>query len=189
MKVTREQAARNRERIVETAARLFRERGFGGVGVAELMNAAGLTHGGFYGHFDSKEALMGEACERALERSTRRWMRRVEGASGDALRALARGYLSAAHRDDPGDGCLLAALGPEAARHGPAVRRSITRWLDSALDFLSDHVPGRSRAARRARAAATLASWVGAMVLARAADDEELSREILAAALSGTGRS
>src|SRR5690242_4976133 len=130
MRVTREQAAENHDRIVETAARLFRERGFEGVGVAELMQAAGLTHGGFYGHFESKEDLMERACERALEGSTERWRRRADGARGPAaLRALARGYLTERHRDDPGNGCLLASLGPDAARHGPGVRRAITRWL------------------------------------------------------------
>src|SRR6185437_2367094 len=82
MKVTREQAAENHDRIVETAARLFREHGFEGVGVAELMKAAGLTHGGFYGHFESKEDLVQRACERVLERSTERWRDRVEGARG-----------------------------------------------------------------------------------------------------------
>jgi len=188
MKVTREQAAENHDRIVETAARLFREHGFEGVGVAELMKAAGLTHGGFYGHFESKEDLVQRACERVLERSTERWRDRVEGARGRPLHALAKGYLTERHRDDPGNGCLLASLGADAARHGPGVRRAITRWLDSAFDFLTAHVPGRTRAARRAKAVATLSSWVGAMVLARAVDDAALSREILAAALSQTGR-
>src|SRR6185312_1275405 len=188
MKVTREQAAENHDRIVETAARLFREHGFEGVGVAELMKAAGLTHGGFYGHFESKEDLVQRACERVLERSTERWRDRVEGARGRPLYALAKGYLTERHRDDPGNGCLLASLGADAARHGPGVRRAITRWLDSAFDFLTAHVPGRTRAARRAKAVATLSSWVGAMVLARAVDDAALSREILAAALSQTGR-
>jgi len=187
MKVSREQAAQNHDRIVETAARLFRARGFEGVGVAELMQAAGLTHGGFYGHFESKEELMERACERALQGSTERWKARVEGArGGDALHALAKGYLTERHRDDPGNGCLLASLGPDAARHGAGVRRAITRWLGSAFDFLAAHVPGRTAGARRARSIATLSSWVGAMVLARAVDDERLSREILAAALSET---
>ena len=189
MRVTREQAAENHDRIVETAARLFRERGFEGVGVAELMQAAGLTHGGFYGHFESKEELMERACERALEGSTERWRRRADGARGPAaLRALAKGYLTERHRDDPGNGCLLASLGSDAARHGPGVRRAITRWLDSSLGFLAQHVRGRTAAARRAKAIATLSGWVGAMVLARAVADEALSREILAAALSETGR-
>jgi TetR/AcrR family transcriptional repressor of nem operon len=186
MRVTREQAAENHDRIVEAAARLFRERGFEGIGVAELMKEAGLTHGGFYGHFASKEDLMAEACERALEVSMERWTRRVASDPRDPLGALARGYLSARHRDEPGAGCLLAALGPDAARHGPGVRRAITTWLDPALDFLARHVPGRSKAARRRRAIATLSGWVGAMVLARAVDDAALSGEILEAALECT---
>jgi TetR/AcrR family transcriptional repressor of nem operon len=178
MKVTREQAAQNHDRIVEAAARLFRERGFEGIGVADLMEAAGLTHGGFYGHFASKEELIAEACRRALEGSIERWSRRVESEPRDPLGALARGYLSARHRDDPGAGCLLAALGPEVARHGPGARRAITAWLTPALDFLARHVPGTA-ASRRRRAIATLSGWIGAMVLARAVDDRELSREIL----------
>src|SRR5512142_2324096 len=186
MKVTRQQAERNRERIVETAARLFRERGFEGIGVADLMKEAGLTHGGFYGHFESKEDLMARACDRAFEGSRERWRERVEKARGRPLRALARGYLSAQHRDNPGAGCIIAALGPDASRHGPGVRRSITAWLRSAFGELAGWVPGRSAQMRRRRAIAAYASWVGAMVLARAVDDRALSDEILRSVLAVT---
>jgi len=179
MKVTREQAERNRERIIETAARLFRERGFEGIGVADLMGEAGLTHGGFYGHFASKEDLMARACEKAFDESRARWRHRVEHARGKPLAALAKGYLSAKHRDNPGAGCIVAALGPDAARHGAGVRRSITGWLRTAFAEISDMVPGRGPAARRRRAIAAYASWVGAIVLARAVDDRALSDEIL----------
>lgn len=186
MRVTREEALENHDRIVEAAARLFRERGFEGIGVADLMKAAGLTHGGFYGHFASKEDLMAKACERALEGSIERWNRRVESDPRDPLGALARGYLCARHRDDPGAGCLLASVGPDVARHGPGVRRAITAWLSSAVDFLARYVPGRGKGARRRRAIATLSGWIGAMVLARAVDDRELSQEILEAVLECT---
>src|SRR3982074_352699 len=101
MKVSREQAAKNRERILDVAAQLFRERGFDGVGVADLMKAAGLTHGGFYGHFASKEDLMGQACSRALAGSLDRWSRLAEGETKGRLSAIATAYLSAAHRDRP----------------------------------------------------------------------------------------
>jgi len=186
MKVSKEQAALNRERILEAAAQLFRERGFDGIGVADLMKEAGLTHGGFYGHFESKEDLMARACDKAFDESRARWRRRLESAHGKPLAALARGYLSTKHRDNPGAGCIIAALGPDAARHGPGVRRSITGWLRTAFAEIADVVPGRGPAARRRRAIAAYASWVGAMVLARAVDDRALSDEILDAVFAET---
>src|SRR5437762_11734498 len=102
MKVSREQAAQNRERIVEAAARLFRERGFEGIGVADLMKEAGLTHGGFYGHFSSKDDLIAEASERALTESLVLWSEFADRASGDPLPAVAGAYLTRRHRDNPG---------------------------------------------------------------------------------------
>src|SRR3954470_1120937 len=117
MKVSREQAAENRERIVQTAARLFRERGFDGIGVADLMNAAGLTHGGFYGQFESKEDLAAQACARALDESAGKWARATEGKPArEALKAVADFYLTPRHAGDPGSGCAFVALGAEAAR-------------------------------------------------------------------------
>jgi TetR/AcrR family transcriptional repressor of nem operon len=182
MKVSREQAARNRERIVEAAARLFRERGFEGVGVADVMKAAGLTHGGFYGHFGSKDDLIAKAAALALSRSLALFSHVPERASGDALSAIAGAYLSRTHRDDPGTGCLLAALGPDVSRQGPAVRRAVTDHIRSAVEHLMKRVPGRARAARRQKAISTYATLVGAMVIARAVDSRELSQEILDAA-------
>lgn len=160
MKVSREQAAENRARIVGAAARLFRERGYDGIGIAEMMHDAGLTHGGFYGHFESKQDLMAQACEHALQR-------------------IAAAYLSTAHRDQPGRGCTFAALGADAARLDPPVRRSLGQALRSYLELLTPLLPGRSRAARRQRALTALASMVGALVLARAVDDPALSEEVL----------
>jgi len=186
MKVSREEAARNRERIVEAAAQRFRERGFDGIGVAEVMQEAGLTHGGFYGHFASKDDLMAEACSRAIRQSRELWARRAQAAEGEPLEALARLYLSPRHRDDPGHGCAAAALAADAARQGPGVRHAITDGLRGAFDFLAGVVHGRTAALRRRRAIATYAGWVGAMVLARAADDDALSREILEAVKAQT---
>ncbi len=179
MKVSREEAARNRQRIVEAAARLFREKGFDGIGVAGLMKEVGLTHGGFYGHFQSKDDLEAEACTRVLDRSLARWADRSAAARGDPLSAITDAYLTARHRDDPGTGCLLAALGPDVARRGPGVRRAVTGYLGGAFDLLAGLVPGKSKAARRRKAIGTYASLVGALVLARAVDDDGLSREIL----------
>ena len=184
MKVSREQAAQNRERIVEAAAQLFRERGFEGIGVADLMKEAGLTHGGFYGHFSSKEHLMGEASALALTRSLELLSELAERAPGDPLSAIAGDYLTRRHRDDPGTGCLLAALGPDVSRQGPAVRRAVTDHVRSAVELLAKLVPGKSKAARKQKAITTYATLVGAMVMARAVDDRALSQEILDAGLA-----
>jgi TetR/AcrR family transcriptional repressor of nem operon len=179
MKVSREQAAENRERILDAAAQLFRERGFEGIGVADLMKAAGLTHGGFYGHFASKEDLMAQACARASTRSRALWSKLADRAPRDPLSEIAGSYLTSRHRDNPGSGCLMAALASDASRQGPAVRRAVTESLHSAFDFLAGLVPGKSKAAKRQKAISTYASLVGAMILARAADDRALSQEIL----------
>ena len=179
MKVSREQAARNRERILDAAAQLFRERGFEGIGVADLMKEAGLTHGGFYGHFSSKEDLIAQASARELTRSLAHWSEVGERASGDRLSEIAAVYLTKTHRDNPGAGCVLAALGPDVSRQGPAVRRAVTDYVRSVVDLLVTLVPGRSKAARRRKAISAYATLVGAMVLARAVDDRGLSQEIL----------
>jgi TetR/AcrR family transcriptional regulator, transcriptional repressor for nem operon len=179
VKVSREQVAENRERILEAATQRFRERGFEGIGVADLMKEAGLTHGGFYGHFASKEDLIAQACARASDRSRARWARLSERAPDNPLAEIARVYLTPQHRDSPGAGCLIAALGPDVARQGPAVRDAVTVGVRAALDFLTRIVPGRSRAAKRRKAIASYASMVGGMVLARAVNDRVFSKEIL----------
>jgi TetR/AcrR family transcriptional repressor of nem operon len=181
MKVTREQADLNRARIVEIAAQRFRERGFEGIGVADLMREAGLTHGGFYGHFGSKEQLMAEACSLALQRSKEMWAKRAASHPDDPLGEVARSYLHPRHRDNPGGGCVMATLAADAPRQGPLVRRAITEGLRNSFDFLAKLSRGGNAEAKRRKAIQAYASWVGAMVLARAADDEALSREILEA--------
>jgi len=184
MKVSRERAAQNRDRIVEVAAQLFRKRGFEGIGVADLMKEAGLTHGGFYGHFSSKEGLIAEASARALTRSLALWNKLAERSPRDPLSAIAGVYLTSKHRDNPGAGCLLAALGPVVSRQGPAVRRAVTDYVRSACDLLAKLAPCTSKAARRQKAISTYATLVGAMVIARAVDDRALSQEILDAGLA-----
>jgi len=181
MKVSREQFQQNRERILETAGRLFRERGFEAVGVADVMQAAGLTHGGFYGHFKSKDDLIAQAAGDSSGKVLERW-RQIAYAEGEgALATLAETYLSSEHRDGPGAGCLVAALGPEIARRPVPARGGVTESLKRIVGFLETVVPGRSEAARRQQAIATYAAWIGAMVLARMSDDEAFSREVLAA--------
>jgi len=184
MKVSREQAAANRERIVEVAGKLFRENGFGGIGVADLMKAAGLTHGGFYGHFRSKDDLAAEACSRAMARASEEWAALARMPRGDARAEIVKQYLTESHCDRPGKGCLFAALGSDVGRQGRAIRRAFREGLGSLVDVLAEVAPGRSSAGKRKQALADMAQMVGAMVLARAVDDRTLAKEILDAAIS-----
>ena len=184
MRVSRAEAAENRERIIEVAAKLFRERGFDGIGVAELMKAAGLTHGGFYGNFASKEDLIVQACTRALEGSVNTLQKAVDRGGKDVMSEIASAYLSPAHRDRPGEGCALAALGAEAARHDSPLRGAFTQGVQSVVDMMTRLLPGKSKRAKRERALAIYASMVGAIVLARAVDDAELPNEVLRSVLA-----
>lgn len=181
MRVTKEKAAENRERILAEASRLFREKGFDGVGVDAIMEAAGLTHGGFYRHFRSKEDLATEATARALARSGEKL------AGCDRLGDYVDAYLSREHLVDRGDGCVMAALSCDIARQGAGVRGGLTAYLRGRLELLAGWFGG-SRAARRRQAIATLSGVVGAMVLARAVDDPALADEILAAGREVFGR-
>lgn len=181
MKVSRAQAEKNRDRVIDVAAALFRERGFDGIGLTSLMKAAGLTHGGFYGQFKSKEDLAAQASGRALAGNLQKWSSLIDGAAGDPLRELVAFYLSEDHRDARGQGCAVAALGPDAARHGGALRSTFTEGIGVYLEILSKMMPGRSAAERRRKAMATLAQMVGAIVLARAVDDADLSKDVLEA--------
>ena len=182
MRVSREKAAENRERIIDAAGALFRTKGFGGIGVADIMKAANLTHGGFYGHFASKDDLVAQASQRAMARAAVNWGTVVAGAPDKPYAALLKHYLSPRHRDDPGKGCAFAALSADAARSGESVRRAFAEGLEPLIDIIAKAVPGRSRAARRRKALAAMAALVGALMLARAVQDAPLSDEILDAA-------
>jgi TetR/AcrR family transcriptional repressor of nem operon len=181
MRVSRERAAENRQRIVETASRMFREHGFDGVGVDAIMNGAGLTHGGFYGHFRSKDDLAAEAMTRALERSVEKQRRYTK------LNDLVSGYLSGRHRADRARGCAIAALGADIARQGEGVRGASTAYVRGQLDRFACLLRNGTAASRRRRAITTLAGMVGALTLARAVDDPALSEEILAVARDAFG--
>jgi TetR/AcrR family transcriptional repressor of nem operon len=181
MRVSREQAAKNRERIVDTAARLFRENGFDGVGVDAIMSGAGLTHGGFYGHFGSKDDLAAEAVRGALERSAEKQSRYT------SLTELVSEYLSERHCADRANGCAVAALGADVARRQGGVRRGLTEYVHGQLDRTARLIGIGPAKRRRKRAIATLAGLVGALTLARAVDDPTLSKEILAAARDAFG--
>lgn len=193
MKVSKTQAAENRAGIVDAAARLYREKGLDGVGVAEITRDAGLTHGGLYRHFESKDALAREACLRAFE-----WtitpldaLEHTGSAAADTdtpadistadhLRALVHGYLSTSHRDQPGEGCPAAALATDAARAGPAMSEVFAQGVERNIQRFMRVIEGESTE-RRAQTISTLSSMVGALVLARAtaAGNPELSEEIL----------
>src|SRR5437867_5736430 len=143
MRVSKEQAARNRKQILTTAARLFRENGIRATGVDAISQGAGLTHGGFYSQFESKDALAAEAIRVALSRSRLVWRRTAEGMRrSDAFRSIVAGYLSPGHRDAPGRGCVVAALGPSIARQPRTVRAAFTRELKDAMDLLAGLIPG-----------------------------------------------
>src|SRR5271155_4746288 len=156
MKVSREKAAENRERIIEAAGALFREKGFGGIGVADIMKAADLTHGGFYGHFASKDDLVAQASERAMVRAAANWGKVVAVAPDKPYAALLKHYLSPRHRDDPGQGCAFAALSGDAARCDNSVRHAFADGLQPLIDILANAIPGRSKAARRRKALAAM---------------------------------
>jgi TetR/AcrR family transcriptional repressor of nem operon len=181
MRVSREKSAETRERILDVAATLFREKGFDGIGLAEIMQAAGLTHGGFYKHFGSKDDLEAQATGVALARNAADWRRLFEGAAARPLSAFIDEYLSPHHRDDLGKGCAIAALGADVARQGERVRSALTGGLEPFLQLLSNAIPGRSKAVRRRKAIVTMAELIGTLILARAVDDPALSDEILAA--------
>lgn len=167
MKVSKEQVRENRMRIVETASALFRERGFDGVGVAELMSAAGLTHGGFYKHFGSKADLMSEAMSCGFTRS-------AESTVGVDREKFVEYYLSRQHRDDRGKGCVMSALGSDTARQSEPIKAMFAAGIERQLAVLG-HENGT-----RADLIDTIAHLVGALVLSRACpDDSALADEIL----------
>src|SRR6266702_6941347 len=161
MRVSRDKAAENRERIVDTASRLFREKGFDGVGVDAIMNGAGLTHGGFYGHFGSKDDLAAEAVARALECSVEKQSRYTN------LTDLVSEYLSNRHCADRANGCAVAALGADMARQRDGVRRGLTEHVRGQIDRFTHLLRNGPAARRRKRAIATLAGMIGALTLAR----------------------
>jgi TetR/AcrR family transcriptional regulator, transcriptional repressor for nem operon len=179
MRVTRQQAAANRERIIETAGELFRSKGFSGIGVADIMKAADLTHGGFYGHFASKDDLIAQASRRSMQRAAQNWRKVVAESGGDAFSTLLTRYLSPRHRDDPGHGCAFSSLSGDAARCGKPVREAFAEGLEPLIDILSGLVGGRTKAARRRKAIAALSELIGALMLSRAVGDAGLSDEIL----------
>lgn len=173
------------ERIVETAARAIRRDGYGGAGVAQIMKAAGLTHGGFYAHFDSREGMLAEAADRAGADGMVQLARIAAAAPPKkALGALLRAYLSKAHVEGVESGCAIAALGSEVPRQSAKVRRAATRRIREMIDLVARQSPDWGQPGAHERALVTVATAVGALVLARAVDDRKLSDEVREAALN-----
>lgn len=182
MRVSKEKAAEHRHRIVAAAARLFRERGIGGTGVDSITREAGLTHGAVYSQFGSKEAIAIDSIRAALRNSTRVWLRTAaRSRQKKVLAALVESYLSVAHRDAPGTGCLVAALAGDISRQPRSIRDAFTQEFKQTLDLLADLMASDDRSIRWEDTVAAFAAMAGALMLARAVSDPTLSNDILKA--------
>jgi TetR/AcrR family transcriptional repressor of nem operon len=180
MRYSREHKLETHARIVRKASARLREKGAHGVGVADLMKEAGLTHGGFYAHFDSRDDLVIEAFTHAMDRSTERWRKLAEQTPREKRFAtIVNSYLTSLHRDDPGRGCAIPTLGAEIARESSRTRRVFAGRLDQMIDMLADQVPNLPRKAARKRATAAMATMIGTLVMARVAGSGNFSDEIL----------
>jgi TetR/AcrR family transcriptional repressor of nem operon len=180
MRVSKEQAAQNRQKILTSAARLFRERGIGATGVDAITADAGLTHGAVYSQFGSKEAIAAETMREALAGSRRLWQRILERKGrGKVFPAIVAGYLSRDHRDSAGRGCVVAALGSEISKQPQQVRDVFTAEVKEGLEFLAQVMPRSERSHRYDDAIVAFAAMAGALILARAVSDESLSNRIL----------
>jgi TetR/AcrR family transcriptional repressor of nem operon len=185
-RVSRQEADNNRVAITEASARLFRERGIKGVSVSDLMGAAGLTHGGFYGHFASKDALAAEACSWAFDRSCERWKKRVNDSPNahTAKASLIDGYLSAATRGSPGTSCPTTALASDVAREEPGspVRAAFASGVEGLMSIFGELQRTGDSGTDRREALAEFSTMVGALLLARATAGHIISDELLNAA-------
>ena len=182
MRHSREDKIRSHERIVEVAARRIRESGTEAPSVAEIMETAGMTHGGFYKHFGSRDELVAEAAERACADGSHRLSELTDGAE-NPLEALVATYLSAEHRDDPGTGCAVAALSGDAARTGNPARGALTRQVVRYVDRLQGQLHHtRADGDSRDQAITAMSTLVGALMISRSVDDPALADEVLRAA-------
>ena len=182
MRYSREHKQETHARIVRKASVRLREKGAHGIGVADLMKEAGLTHGGFYAHFDSRDALVIEAFGYAMDRSMEHWRKTAaETPAEKRLAMIVDSYLTTLHRDDPGHGCAVPALGAEIARESPKTRKAFAAKLEQMIEMIADQIPDLPRRIARKQAAATLATMMGTLVLSRIAGNGEFSEEILAA--------
>jgi TetR/AcrR family transcriptional regulator, transcriptional repressor for nem operon len=182
MRYSKEHKQETHARIVRKASVRLREKGAHGIGVADLMKEAGLTHGGFYAHFDSREALLIEAFAYAMDRSMAYWRKTTaETPPEKRLAMIVDSYLNASHRDDPGRGCAVPTLGAEIARESPKARKAFAAKLEQMIDMIAEQLIDLSPKAARKQAAVTLATMMGTLVLSRIAGNGEFSDDILAA--------
>jgi TetR/AcrR family transcriptional repressor of nem operon len=182
MRYVKGHGLQTRSRIVETASHGLRQSGADGVSVVDLMKLAGLTHGGFYSHFESREALVIEAFAQAMDRTVYDWLKRTRGLPAEErFDAVIEGYLSPSHRDNRARGCVLPALGTDIARSSPKARRMFARKFDEMIEALAPLFPNKSPKQARQLATSALATMMGSIVLARAAGDKKLSGDILEA--------
>jgi len=181
MRVSREQAGENRFRVIAMAGELFRERGFDGIGIADLMKAAGLTHGGFYGQFKSKMDLAAEASRQALAANATLWRETINRTRDRALSAITGMYLARPNLIMRAKGCTFASLCADAARQDDEIKAVFAEGIETHLKLLQEIIEGNGDEDRRRRAIVVLSQMVGAMTLARAVGDTPFAEEILAA--------
>ncbi|SKA41540.1 transcriptional regulator, TetR family [Enhydrobacter aerosaccus] len=183
MRRTKEEAAETRRRIVAKAAEEFRAHGVEGIGISDLMGKLGLTHGGFYRHFESKDQLLAEACRHALDRTVSELGETADKApKGQGLETALRQYLRPLHRDHPDKGCALAAIGGEVARTNERSRAAMTEGFHHLVDTIARQLPDLPPTEAETRALAIVSGMVGALLLSRLVDDEALSSRLLRAA-------
>ncbi|RWQ13688.1 TetR/AcrR family transcriptional regulator [Mesorhizobium sp.] len=182
MRVSRTQAAENRETVINVASRLFRERGFDGIGLKDLMKGAGLTQGAFYKQFESKDDLAALASRRAMESATHKWSAATAAHLGSPLDGVISFYLSMDHRGEKMDGCPVVALGSDAARQGAEVKASFEAGIKAYLEMLGGWVGEGDSEKTGNKAMAVLSTMVGAVVLSRVVNDPDLARAFLDAA-------
>jgi len=182
MRVSRVQAAENRQAVINVASRLFRERGFDGIGLKDLMKGAGLTQGAFYKQFASKDDLAAQASRRAMESATHRWSAATEANPENPLDAVISFYLSMDHREEKMDGCPVVALGSDAARQGAEVKASFEAGIKEYLEMLAGWVGEADGDAAGGKAKAILSTMVGAVLLSRVVNDPDLAQAFLDAA-------
>jgi TetR/AcrR family transcriptional regulator, transcriptional repressor for nem operon len=183
MRVSRIQAAENRQTVINVASRLFRERGFDGIGLKDLMEGAGLTQGAFYKQFASKEDLAVEASRRAMESASHRWSDAAEQNPDDPLGAVLAFYLSGDHREEKMDGCPIVALGSDAARQGRDVKAAFEAGIKAHLEVLGRLIAETGGEASSGKAMAILSTMVGAVTLSRVVNDPDLAQALLDAAV------